>query len=668
MREAWIGLAWAAALLVPACAVPKNPHGEMRPRVELHPHYEMTVRVDANAREIVAEARVSALPQSFLDAPEIWLREDMEIDGSSLARLPGETLAWTPVGNVPSGVRGNSRILRLQPPRDLRADDVLIVRYHGGKTTALSYYIGPDAAFMVGIGTSWYPQIGELRATGTLTYEVPPGFSLMGSGTTTIRSPRETIVTTSWPSYFSFVAVPFVETAKHVENGRVPIEFYASAKRPGTAEALEWLSRALAVQANAFGPYPFPRFAVVEIPQAAGMAAGFSGASCESYIIVRSDLLDIRGFDLPVLAHELGHSWWPNLVSRDGSDGEYIIGEAMAQYAAYLTMTALEGPMAGRLARQGVSIQGARQLADCVALGQDLPLSQLTHGTESYLLSDSKGALAYEALARIMGRDKFHRVFQAIARDHAFGKCTWAEWVARWKREAPEVPEYVFAQFFEKVGVPVLDHEWRQERSELLLTIRQTDADFRFPLPVAIEWADGARTITTIEIAGAETKIRLAAPSPVVAVELDPDRGALWLSKKALERARARATYARADQLWNSNQTEAARAMAQGIADHPPQPDAYGVEFLARSMLGEMKEEAGDLAGAIAEYQKALTLPVRPEEEISVVYTMLARAADKANLPELKEQAIDGLASSVAATGLGQRALDKYRPRAAPSK
>ena len=203
MREAWIGLAWAAALLVPACAVPKNPHGEMRPRVELHPHYEMTVRVDANAREIVAEARVSALPQSFLDAPEIWLREDMEIDGSSLARLPGETLAWTPVGNVPSGVRGNSRILRLQPPRDLRADDVLIVRYHGGKATALSYYIGPDAAFMVGIGTSWYPQIGELRATGTLTYEVPPGFSLMGSGTTTIRSPRETIVTTSWPSYFS---------------------------------------------------------------------------------------------------------------------------------------------------------------------------------------------------------------------------------------------------------------------------------------------------------------------------------------------------------------------------------------------------------------------------------------------------------------------------------
>jgi aminopeptidase N len=107
-------------------------------------------------------------------------------------------------------------------------------------------------------------------------------------------------------------------------------------------EYVDGCRRSIEVLSNEFGPYPSGEFAIVEVPEVQARAAGFTGASVASFIMVTGTFLDQR-FNLAYYGHEIAHQWWGNLIRHTGARGRMMLDEAMAQFGSLRAVETIEG-------------------------------------------------------------------------------------------------------------------------------------------------------------------------------------------------------------------------------------------------------------------------------------------------------------------------------------
>ncbi len=380
-------------------------------RVDLHPELGT----------LSARSRVSAeLMAPGEDRLLLRLNRGLEID--SIESPSGGPIAWTRVADLVSiplsgfpGVEGGLA----RPAPDTIA---FTLRFHGAffnESREQGYSqvgIARDASFASWV-TNWYPHLvgPGSKSRGRITYEVPADFTVASSGRLVenqVAGDRRTeVFQVDRRLDFSFAAAHYFHKSQVVDGIDVGVYFLQG----GDAKADLYIAncaKILGFLHGVYGFYPFDGYSVVEVPV---LAVGTLGGSSEQGMnLFPTGGLPDADFPIALLSHEIGHSWWGNLVEGEGTP---LLDEGLAQMTAVLCVERLAGPRPmRRFLSRGLPRYPQSALeyfARFAGSGRDCPLRTLAAGSDDQMalhdLADDKGFFVYQMLRETSGDSAFVR-------------------------------------------------------------------------------------------------------------------------------------------------------------------------------------------------------------------------------------------------------------------
>ena len=303
-----------------------------------------------------------------------------------------------------------------------------------------------------------------------------------------------------------------------------------------------------------YGKYPYPVLTVVHPPAWALSAGGMeyptlitTGAPWYTHVV--SSLVE------RVTLHELGHQWFYGLVATDEHSWPFL-DDGLTTYLESSSMTALFGDGDGaRLF--GLTLSGtAYERSSAIDAGQDdivaLPAADFPTFREIGALVYARTGVVLETLARIYGRQALEHALGRYARryrwNHPSPKHLIAvvrevmgdepadvlrsallegqtvDFVAKDLRTLPVSPA---AGVFDRPGGRVEENAPERPREDgkwvgRVLVFRH--GSLRLPADVALSFADGTRSVRHWDGRGHRQSFDVENKSPLVAVEVDPER------------------------------------------------------------------------------------------------------------------------------------------------
>jgi hypothetical protein len=206
---------------------------------------------------------------------------------------------------------------------------------------------------------------------------------------------------------------------------------------------LEAVSKYLKLYSELFGPYPFPKFAVVEnfFP---------TGYGFPSYALLGSAVLRLPFILSTSLGHEIAHCWWGNGVLVDYEHGNW--SEALATYVSDYLYREMESAAEARSYR----LQALRNYAVLVPPARDLPLARFMSRTDpvSKAVGYDKGAMVFHMLRRTIGEGPFWGALRDIYRERLFRPASWDDLRQAFEKRSGLTLETFFEQWVNRKGAP----------------------------------------------------------------------------------------------------------------------------------------------------------------------------------------------------------------------
>jgi hypothetical protein len=648
-------------------AVPRQPTQRTpRQAATVTPKYDLKIKVMPEAHRVEATGTVLLPPADQVrDRIELDLSEGMH-DIQIQVVEPRESAG--PVRIERTGAR--CTIFPARPVAKARAI-LMRVAYAGGENISFVFYLGPDGSFASGINTAWYPQFDRKRGVGSVRFSVPAGYKVFSVGAES-DSPEQAAAgnyrfQVASPTRFSFAVGRYSVLRR---AGPVPVSCYLLHDRNNVDKYVEGCRKVLDVLVKEFGPYPYPEFAIIEVPPGPAGEAGFSGASGEGFIFVNTPSLD-QEFNTAYYGHEIGHQWWGNLVGFGGLKGTSMLSEGMAQFGSLLAVQAIDGDSAAeRYRRTGypgyINDQSGFGFLKLAAAGLDHPLISALGGVQSHELCDSKGLFAWDILSRTIGPAQFSRALHEVTRQYAYKTVSWERFVEIVKKAARSDVDWVFKQWFEQTGAPELRVAWEWIGKTLRGTIYEDPPYYRLALEVlaesstaesntaessAAESNTGQRLVKTVQVNGPRTEFTWPVEFQVSSMTLDPHFMVLHWTAEYRDQANALAAVTRGyDKVATGNPAEAYKEFEAGLG-FIPSYDPYGVRFelefgIARLLIKDGKDEE-----AKQHLLKALASPSFRSEDLPWVYYNLARVAKALKDDALFRSAMDSVMKEDLAAG-----------------
>lgn len=282
------------------------------------------------------------------------------------------------------------------------------------------FYFSGSHAFNMGVGMAsnppnfgrcWFPCNDNFTDRASYEFHITTDSNFMAicSG---MQEPASTnadgSITWHWrlnqtiPSYLANVAVSkyVLMNSKYVGlNREIPIQLAVSIADTAKAKASFFrLNQAIQCFEERFGPYLFSRVGYVGVSFNAGAMEHACNISYPLYAIDGTDNYET------LMAHELAHSWWGNLVTTRTA-GDMWLNEGWASYCEALFLECAYGKNAydDKIATELFeSLRWAHARDDGFLPVSGVPLAN-TYGTHVY----TKGGLMVHTLRNMMGDSAF---------------------------------------------------------------------------------------------------------------------------------------------------------------------------------------------------------------------------------------------------------------------
>ncbi len=251
----------------------------------------------------------------------------------------------------------NSPLLKIELDSPMNIGDTFMVDvlYSGYPETAVwgGFYFTGDYAFNLGVGIGadpptfgrvWFPCVDNFAERSSYAFNITtlPEYKAFCNGTLN----SETIngdgnIIWNWeleqeiPTYLASVAVGQYETIEwSFENSageEIPIQLGALANDVNSLEnAFVHLPENLTAFEEAFGPYQWDRVGYVLVPFNAGAMEHATNIAYPRSFIIGGQL----SYEA-IMAHELAHHWWGDLVTCETASDMWL-NEGWASYCEYL--------------------------------------------------------------------------------------------------------------------------------------------------------------------------------------------------------------------------------------------------------------------------------------------------------------------------------------------
>ncbi|MGH9594966.1 MAG: M1 family metallopeptidase, partial [Bryobacteraceae bacterium] len=218
-----------------------------------------------------------------------------------------------------------------------------------------------------------------------------------------------------------------------------------------------------------------------------------------------------------MVAHEVAHQWWGNVVTADGYKDEWM-PEALANYSAMLWLEKTKGPKAleellasyrddlTNTAGGGRSVESAGPLTWGYRLEAD-PEPEAWR-----LITYEKGAWVFHMLRQRLGSENFLKMLAELRRRYQFRAVSTADLLSLAKEfRPPRVTAESLNAFFDtwvySTGIPALSVSYTVKGMTLSGRVEQTGVgkDFSVDIPVEIQFATGAPQIVWVRTGAGST-------------------------------------------------------------------------------------------------------------------------------------------------------------------
>jgi hypothetical protein len=289
-----------------------------------------------------------------------------------------------------------------------------------------------------------------------------------------------------------------------------------------------------------FGEPPLHRLEVSPVPGRFGQ--GFSGMiylPTVNYLETTATIGNIPAKDQMffrdlLLAHEVAHQWWGNIVTSGSYHNEWMM-EALANYSAIMYMESQVGPKAIELAldlykkdlfSKGPDGETAESEGPVV---QGRRLESSNNPNASFAVLYGKGTWIVHMLRRRLGDERFLKMLAELRRryewktlDNEGFRTLCAGFLPK---GAPDPKlESFFDQWVYGTGVPTLKLTSSVKAGKLTATLTQSDVpeDFSIQVPVEIQTSRGKSVVKTLWTNSDPVQLTVAVTSPTAKAILDP--------------------------------------------------------------------------------------------------------------------------------------------------
>ncbi len=253
----------------------------------------------------------------------------------------------------------------------------------------------------------------------TVTVEAPKRVVLVGSGhkiNSEESGNRQRVTYASGPARdFYLAASPDYSVVTKKVSG-VTLRFYARPSQlDGAKYALNVAANAIKIFNKRYAPYPYRELDFVSTPTDAG------GVEYPGMIAIsRQSITPNNMFLEAVIAHEVGHQWFYNLVGNDQLDDPWL-DESLTQFVTLQYFTDMYGETGGDIFRS--DLQSRWDSINDAEIPVGMPVSSYTN-TEYSAIIYGRGALFFEALRNEVGLDTFNLFMRDYTQSNAWNIAT----------------------------------------------------------------------------------------------------------------------------------------------------------------------------------------------------------------------------------------------------
>ena len=580
-------------------------------------HYKIVVDLRENEKKVVGTTSITLTP--LVDRLDSVVLDAVDMEVRRVVRKPEITCAF---------VNRSPRLVVYLHPAAVSSDTLTLAVSYSCIPKKGMYFLHPDSTdptrrrqiWTQGEdvdNSSWFPcyDFPNDMATSEVVATVPEEYVVVSNGALV----RETVDkerkrrTSHWreskphASYLIMIAAGEYEVVRD-RVGSIPLEYYLYKDRlqdgvesfARTPDIMRFLEKKIGY------PYPWEKFAQI-------FAADFvTGAMENASAVTYNDkiyLLDPRAaVDFAsddVIAHELAHHWWGDLVTcRDWT--HLWLNEGFATYFEAL----FKRYDRGADVYQHEKLQEANSIRQTARVFGRRPIVSRESYTNNVY---AKGGWVLSMLHTILGEQPFWKAIRLYVHRHAFRNVDTHEFALAVEDATGRNMDWFFQQWVYTAGLPELTvtQHWDSTSRTHRLVIDQTQqidsltGIFRFPLDLEY-MTTGETKDTSIWITQQHTEVTTSLSERPVMVIVD--RGFKVLKTLTFEKSKTEYLY----QLAHAKDIADRIGAAKTLRAYPDQPEVFaglrasarhdpfwGVRQEATISLGIMK--TGDVQEAMVE-------------------------------------------------------------------